>query len=120
VVRRDQVGIRADHQLRRVDTALVQRGHLLQHDGGVDDDAVADHGHDGRRQDAAGQQVEGELLVTDDDGVAGVVATLVAHDVVDPATQEIGGLSLTFVAPLGTYENDCWHGGQAYLSGRSP
>jgi hypothetical protein len=46
--------------------------------------------------------------------VAGVVATLIAHDVVDAATQQIGGLALAFVAPLGAYENDCWHEGQDY------
>ena len=41
--------------------------------------------------------------------VASVVAALIPHDEVDAATEEIGGLSLALIAPLGTYEHDSWH-----------
>ena len=85
VVRRDEVRIGADDQLRRVNATLVQRRHLLQQDCWVDDDTIADHRHDRWREDATGQQVEGELLVTDDDGMTGVVTALVANDVVHAA-----------------------------------
>ena len=88
---------------------MPMRAILSQQRVGVDHHAVADDRNDRRGQDAAGQKVEGELLVADDNGVAGVVATLVAHDVVDAATQEVSRLALTFVAPLRTDENDCWH-----------
>ena len=101
VVRRDEVRVRTDDELGGVDTTLVQRGHLVEQHSGVDDHAVADDGHDRRREDAAGQQVERELLVTDDHGVSGVVSALVPNDVVDATAEEVGGLSLAFVAPLG-------------------
>src|SRR3954451_17911480 len=42
--------------------------------------------------------------------VAGVVATLVAHDPLDAATEQIGRLSFALVPPLGTDEHDCRHG----------
>jgi hypothetical protein len=41
--------------------------------------------------------------------VAGVVAALVAHDVLDPAAEEVGGFTFTLIAPLGSDEHDCWH-----------
>ena len=50
-----------------------------------------------------------KFLIADNDRVAGVVATLVSNDVVDPIAEEIGGFSFTLVAPLGAEENDCWH-----------
>ena len=50
-----------------------------------------------------------KLLVADDDGVAGVVAALIAHDVVDATPEQVGGLSFALIAPLGTEENDRWH-----------
>src|SRR5690606_34234094 len=54
-------------------------------------------------------QVEGVLLVADHHGVARVVAALVPHDVVDVATEQVGGLALALIAPLGAHENDCRH-----------
>jgi hypothetical protein len=110
VVRRDQVGVRADHQLRRIDSALVQVRHLLKQDGRVDDHPVADDRHDRVGEDAAGQQVQRELLVADDDRVSGVVSALVANDIVDPPAEQVRGLSLAFVAPLGAHKDDRWHG----------
>ena len=56
-----------------------------------------------------GMQVQGVGLIADDDRVAGVVAALVAHDVLDPATEQVGGLSFALIAPLGSDEHDCWH-----------
>jgi hypothetical protein len=41
--------------------------------------------------------------------MAGIIAALVAHHIVDAATEQIGGLSLAFIAPLGTDENECRH-----------
>ena len=99
----------ADDELGGVDAAGVERGHLAQQDLGIDDDAVADDRHDRRGEDAAGEQMEGELLVADDNGVPSVVAALVAHDVVDAPPEEIGRLALALIAPLGTEENYCWH-----------
>ena len=66
----------------------------------VDHDAVADDRRDVRVQHARRDEVELEDLVADDDGVAGVVAALVAHDHRDLLGQEVGGLALALVAPL--------------------
>jgi hypothetical protein len=57
--------------------------------------------------------VKGELLVTYDDGMAGVVAALIPNDVVDATTKKVSRFPFAFVTPLGTDENDCWHGGEA-------
>jgi hypothetical protein len=53
--------------------------------------------------------VERIFLVTDDDRMSGVIAALVAHDIVDTITQDIGGFAFAFIAPLGTKQNNCWH-----------
>ena len=113
VIRRDQVRIGADDQFGRVDPLLIKTAHLLQQDRRVDHDAVPDHWDDRRSQDAAGQQMKSELPVTDDDGVAGVVPTLVANDIVHATAEQIGRLPLAFVTPLGTDEHDCRHGRRA-------
>jgi hypothetical protein len=55
--------------------------------------------------------VKGVLLAVDDDGVPGVVAAVELDDIVDPATQQIRRLALTFVAPLGTDQHDRRHAG---------
>ncbi len=121
VVRRDEVRTCTDHETGGVDALLVEAAHLLEEDGRIDHDPVADDRDDARRQDPAGQQVQGELAVTDDDGVAGVVAALVANDVVDTTAEKIGRLSLAFVTPLGTDEHDCGHVTKPYrLLGYAP
>src|SRR6516164_6361481 len=61
------------------------------------------------RQDAGRQQVQGIALVADDDGVPGIVATLVADDVVDPVAEQVGGLALAFIAPLRADDHDGRH-----------
>ena len=52
VVGRDDVRVGADDQPRGVDAAGDQAVHLVEQHLEVDHDAVADHGHAGRRQDA--------------------------------------------------------------------
>jgi hypothetical protein len=52
-----------------------------------------------------------ELLVTDDDGVTGVVPALVANDVIDALTEEIGGFPFALVPPLSSKEHDRRHEG---------
>ena len=43
--------------------------------------------------------------------VAGVVAAIELHDVVDAVSEEVSGLALALVAPLGANNHDGWHGG---------
>src|SRR5689334_23447693 len=61
--------------------------------------------------DLAGEQVGGELLAVDDDGVTRVVAAGRAHDVVDRlgGREQVGGLALALVAPLGAEDHDPGH-----------
>ena len=44
-----------------------------------------------------------------DDGVPGVVATLIANHPLHAATEQVGGLTFALVAPLGADEDDCRH-----------
>jgi hypothetical protein len=55
--------------------------------------------------------VQGVLFVTDDDRVTSVVSTVELDDVVDPTRDEVRRLAFTFVAPLGTNDNDGGHDG---------
>ena len=73
-----------------------------------------------RRQDAGRQQVQGVLLVADDDGVPGVVAAVVLHDVVDRRAEQVGGLALALVAPLGADQHDGGHGVHLPRTGTGP
>ena len=52
VVRRDEVGVGADQQPRGVDAARLEAVELLEEDGQVDDDTVADDRGAGRGEDA--------------------------------------------------------------------
>jgi hypothetical protein len=61
-------------------------------------------------QNARRNQVELPGLAAPDDRVAGVVAALKAHDRVGPLGEQVGDLSLAFIAPLGSNDYDSWHG----------
>src|SRR5699024_5068449 len=61
-------------------------------------------------EDAGGEELELELLTVDDHGVAGVVATVGLDDVVDALSEQVGGLALPLVAPLGSDDHDGGHG----------
>ena len=82
--------------------------------------AVADDRHRVRAQDAGGKEFELVLLAADDDGVPGVVAAVGLDDVVDASAEQVGGLSLTLVAPLGSDDHDSWHGILPHQSGARP
>ena len=55
--------------------------------------------------DAGGHLVQAVLLAVDDDGVAGVVASRVAHDGIEVAGDQVADLTLALIAPLGTDQN---------------
>ena len=68
----------------------------------VDHDPVADDDDRAGGERAGRHQVQRVLLtVRGDHRVAGVVAAGVPHDVVDPASEQVGHLALAFIAPLG-------------------
>jgi hypothetical protein len=62
---------------------LLQTSYFFKQDARVHDDAIADNRSTVRRQDSAGQQMKCETALTHHDGVAGVISTLIAHDVLD-------------------------------------
>ena len=117
VVVRDDVRVGADQQLRHVDAAGAQRLELAEEHLDVDDDAVCDDRSDAVGQDSARQQVQRVLLVADDDGVAGVVAAVELDDVVDAPGEQVGGLALSFIAPLGADDDSGRHGWSLSIDG---
>ena len=60
------------------------------------------------------------LLPLGDDGVAGVVASLRAHDHVDLVGEEVDHLALALVSPLAAHQDGHAHSGaKGYRTGRS-
>jgi hypothetical protein len=45
------------------------------------------------------------LLISDNHGVARVVAALIANDIINAVTENICGFTLAFVAPLSSEQN---------------
>ena len=82
---------------------------LLEQRLEVDHHAVADHRSDLRGEDAGGKELQLELLTVHDHGVTGVVAPVGLDDVVHPFAEEIGGLALPLVTPLGSDDHDGRH-----------
>jgi hypothetical protein len=110
VVGHDQVRVAADLDPGEgIETPRGEPVELLEQHRGVDDDPVGDHRGHVRVEDPAGDQVQLEHLVADDDGVAGVVATLVAHHEVGGVGEQVGRLALALVAPLGADDDGRGH-----------
>ena len=109
VPRHDDMRVAADLQVLARNALGLEHRHFLHEHTRVDNDAVADDGNGVLVHDARGHQVQRQFLVTVNDGVSCVVSTLVAHDVVVLARNEVGDFTLAFVAPLGTDENCTGH-----------
>ena len=75
----------------------------------IEHDAVADDRELARAHDARRQERELVGLGADDEGVAGVVAALEAHDDVGLVGQPVDDLALALVAPLGANDHDVRH-----------
>ncbi len=83
---------------------------LVEQHAGVHHHAVADHVAQAGCEDPGRDEVQGEVLaVGEHHRVAGVVAALVAHHPLDLATEQVGGLALALVAPLGADQHDRRH-----------
>ena len=109
VIGHDDVGVAGDAQASAVDTLALERVELLEHDGGVDNAAVTNDGQNAVIHDTRGNLVKRELVAVGDNRVTGVRATLVAADAIKITGDEVGDLTLAFVAPLGTNQNSCRH-----------
>ena len=90
---------------------LAQLGHFLQKSDRVQHHAVADDALAARPQHAAGNQLQHELLLADDDRVAGVVPARITRHGAEPLAQHVHNLALALVAPLGAqhYRRLCSH-----------
>ena len=91
------------------DALGLEHGHFLHEHARVYHDTVADDRHGVLVHDPGGHQVQRQLLVAVNDGVAGVIASLEAHHVIVVAGDEVGDLTLAFVAPLGAENYLTWH-----------
>ena len=109
----DQRGAVGDAEVIRgdVDTGGAEIGDLLPKMLAVDDDAVAQHIDDTLAEDARGDQMKGELAVFVDDGVAGVVAALVADDHVVLLGDKVDHAAFALVAPVDAYDSAIGHVG---------
>ncbi len=110
MVREDDLGAVRDEELAGVgveaaagdvEAGVVELFDLGEEGGGVEDDAVADDAFAIRTKDAAGDELQDELLAVDDDGVAGVVAAGVTGDDGELFGEDVDDLALAFIAPLG-------------------
>src|SRR5205823_6266664 len=81
-------------------------GDLAQEDDRVDHHSIADDAGALRVEDARGDELELELAVLGDDGVARVVAALAADDHVGPGGEVVDDLALALVAPLTADQDD--------------
>ncbi len=106
VVAHDHVRALAHDQVLRLDAPLSQLRDLFEQDDGVDDHAVADHACAVRVEDARRDELELELAVLGDDGVAGVVAALGADDHVGLRGEVVDDLAFALVAPLAADQDD--------------
>jgi len=109
VPREDEVCPARDFQVCAGVATRFQHVDFFEECRQVDDDAVADHGSDVRVQDARRDELQGVLLTVDNDGVAGVVAALVTHDIGVLFGQQVDDLGFAFVAPLGSDYDGDWH-----------
>lgn len=75
----------------------------------IDDYPVADHTGAFVVEDSRRNEAEDELSVAYADGMARVVAALIAGDDVEMRREYVDDLTLAFVAPLGAHYNDVFH-----------
>ena len=71
--------------------------------------SVADHADLLRMEDACGNQMQNVLLAVDNDGMTGVVPSLITGNNVEVRRQKIDYLPLSFVTPLGADYNQIGH-----------
>ena len=116
VVGHDDVGAVADLEAVEVDAAGAEALDLLTEDVRVDDDAVADDAGGLGPEDAGGDEVELELALLVEDGVACVVAPGEAGDDVGVLGEVVDDLALSLVAPLAPDDGVCGHSLPVFLS----
>ena len=114
VVRHDQVRVAADLQPAAVDSTPFEHVDLGDQHAGVDDHTVADERGDVPVEHAARHELQRERLAVHHDGVARVVAALVADDQLHLLGNEVGELALALVTPLRPHHDRRRHVARAY------
>src|SRR5262245_31693870 len=110
MVRKDQMSAVGDDEvLLHRDPAPHEALDLLLERPRVDHHPVAHDAQDPGMQDPGGDQVEHQALASEDDGVARVVAAVVARDDLDARGQVVDDLPLPLVTPLRARNDDVRH-----------
>ena len=109
--RQQQGGALADLQVLRCNrhTCGAQGLDLVIQVLAVERHAVAENVYHALAEDAAGQQVQGELALIVHDGVACVAAALIAHDHVEMVGEVVDHAALALVAPVDAYDRTIRH-----------
>ena len=109
VPREDQVGATRHFQVAAADAARFERVDFSEQRRQVDNHAIGDHGYDVVVENATRNQLQGVLLIIDNDGMTGIVTALVAHHIGVLLGQQIDDLRLALVAPLGADDDGDGH-----------
>ena len=115
---RGQQNVRAiaDEQAAgNLDTGRLQGVDFGKQSGGVDHQAVADYGLLAGPQDSAGDQLEDEFPIANEDGMPGIVAALIARDNVEAFGEDVDYLSFAFISPLRAQYDHVSHFDQTHL-----
>src|SRR5215470_17324981 len=108
--REDDVRAIADAKLAaNVEARGLQRLHFFQQRGQIHHHAVADDGQHPRPQDAAGNKLQDELFLANEDGMAGIMAALISRDNVEALGEQIHNFTFALVAPLRAKDDDVAH-----------
>ena len=100
MVRSDDMRAFAHQQPGAVHATALQTIDFFEQHFRIHDHAIADNRSRGRADDAGGQQVQRIRFVTNDHGMARIVAAIETRNIVDLGADKIGRLALTFVAHL--------------------
>ena len=110
MVGQDDMGAIADEEIGRRTTVRgtchlepggAQGGDLLHESERIEDDAVTDDRLRLLAEDAAGNELQDELLAGDGDGMSGVVSAGIARDNFKVIGEHIDDFALALIAPLG-------------------
>src|SRR4030095_10403166 len=101
VIRKNQMGAIADVKAAGdVDAGLGKHFDFFDQGDGINDDAHTDDGVLLGTENSAGNELQDVLLLADDDGVAGVMATGNANYIVERASEVVDDFTFAFVTPL--------------------
>ena len=94
-----------------IEAGLAHAVDFIQEINGIEHHAVADDAFAVGANDAAGNELQDELVLADDDGVPGVMPAGVARYGTEALAQHVDYLSFALVAPLGAqhYSRLCSH-----------